>query len=494
MSPSPPSTATRHLTHEHNRQIQTLLSTLHSTLGPEKVYYPGSDGYTSSNASYFAQQQSQLRPVAVISPTCAEDVAETVRLLAIAEDQNGNPVRLAIRSGGHAVDAGAANVDGGVTIDLSCLNSIEVSEDRKTVSIGPGAKWAQVYDKLDAIGLSVAGCRSAPVGVGGLTLGGGISYFSPRFGWTCDTVTNFQVVLADGSIVNANEKENEDLLIALRGGSNNFGVVTRIDFAAFEQGQIWGGSLFHTLDTIDDNLKAFQDFASAEDYDEYASLITSFGFAAGRGAGIVNSVEYTKPAESLPVFEPFLQIPNVMSTMRLAGMGEISREQAVYSPYGLRQFSLQTTHGANSELLKTVFSCWKKSISVVEDVANIIWSISLEPLPTIFYKRAGTTNSLGLSDRNKPLVITLLTAMWTDEADDTKVEKTARKMLVDIETKAKELGEYDPFVYANYAAPWQDPIASYGKENIERLKKVRERVDPRGVFTHRVTGAFKLPA
>lgn len=84
--------------------------------------------------------------------------------------------------------------------------------------------------------------------------------------------------------------------------------------------------------------------------------------------------------------------------------------------------------------------------------------------------------------------------MWTDEADDTKVEKTARKMLVDIETKAKELGEYDPFVYANYAAPWQDPIASYGKESIERLKMVRERVDPRRVFTHRVTGAFKLPA
>ncbi|KAM0525765.1 hypothetical protein ACHAPE_000476 [Trichoderma viride] len=476
-----------------SRHIQRLLSTLLSTLGPEKVFYPGSDGYSSSNASYFAQQQSQLRPVAVVSPTSAEDVAKTVHLLGNAEDQDGKPVRLAIRSGGHAVDAGAANVDGGVTIDLSRLNSIEVSEDRKTVSIGPGAKWEQVYDKLDAIGLSVAGCRSAPVGVGGLTLGGGISYFSPRFGWTCDTVTNFQVVLADGSVVNANEKENEDLLIALRGGSNNFGVVTRFDFAAFEQGQIWGGSLFHTLDTIDDNLKAFQDFASAEDYDEYASLITSFGYAAGRGAGIVHSVEYTKPAESLPVFEPFLQIPNAMSTMRLAGMGEISREQAVYSPYGLRQFSLQTTHGPNLEVLKTVFSCWKKSISVVEDVANVVWSISLEPLPTIFYKRAGTSNSLGLSDRNKPLVITLLTAMWTDEADDTKVEKTARKMLVDIETKAKELGEYDPFVYANYAAPWQDPIASYGKESIERLKKVRERVDPKGVFTHRVTGAFKLP-
>jgi FAD/FMN-containing dehydrogenase len=313
-------------------QIQALLS----LLGHEKVFHPGSDGYTSSHASYFSQQEAQLRPAAVISPTCVEDAAQAVRHLASAEDQDGKPVRFAIRSGGHAVDAGAANIDGGVTIDLSRLNAIKVSEDRKTVSVGPGAKWGQVYDKLDGLGLSVAGGRASTVGVGGLTTGGGISYFSPRYGWTCDNVSNFQVVLADGSVVDANEEQNADLHIALRGGINNFGVVTRFDFIAFEQGQLWGGSLFHTLDTIDENLKAFDDFASAEDYDEYASLITSFGFAAGRGAGVVNSVEYTKPLENLPVFEPFLQIPNVMSTMRLAGMADISKEQGAFSPYGLR--------------------------------------------------------------------------------------------------------------------------------------------------------------
>ncbi|KAM0251659.1 hypothetical protein ACHAQJ_008073, partial [Trichoderma viride] len=439
------------------------------------------------------QQQAQLRPAAVISPTCVEDVAQAVRHLASAEDEDGKPVRFAIRSGGHAVDAGAANIDGGVTIDLSRLNAIQVSEDRKTVSVGPGAKWGQVYDKLDALGLSVAGSRASTVGVGGLTTGGGISYFSPRYGWTCDNVSNFQVVLADGSVVNPNDKENVDLLIALRGGTNNFGVVTRFDFVAFEQGQLWGGSLFHTLETIDENLKAFDDFASAQDYDEYASLITSFGFAAGRGAGVVISVEYTKPVKNLPVFEPFLQIPNVMSTMRLGGMADISREQGAFSPYGMRQLCLQTTYSSNLEVLRTVFSLWKKSLPVIEDVANIIWSISLEPLPPIMYQRAATSNSLGFADRTKPLVITLLTAMWTDEVDDAKIERAARRILVEIESKAKELGEYDPFVYANYAAPWQNSIASYAKESVERLKRVRERVDPNGVFTHRVTGAFKLP-
>ncbi|KAH6605697.1 oxidoreductase [Trichoderma cornu-damae] len=470
--------------------VQALVS----MLGHEKVFHPGTDGYTSCHSSYFSQQEAQLRPAVVISPTCVEDVTLAVRHLSSAEDQDGKPVRFAIRSGGHAVDAGAANIDGGVTIDLGRLNTIDVSEDRTTVSIGPGAKWGEVYGKLDGLGLSVAGGRASSVGVGGLTTGGGISYFSPRYGWTCDNVSNFQVVLADGSVVNANEKENADLHIALRGGTNNFGIVTRFDFVAFEQGQIWGGSLFHSLETIDDSLGAFHDFASSEGYDEYASLITSFSFAAGRGAGVVNSVEYTKPVEKPPVFEPFLKIPSAMNTMRLASMADIAKEQGSFSPNGMRQFVLQTTHGSNLEVLKTAFSRWKQSLSVIEDVANIIWSISLEPLPPIYYKRAATANSLGLADRSKPLVITLLTAMWTDEADDPKVEKEARKIFAEIEAKAKELGEYDPFVYVNYAAPWQDPITSYGKESVERLKKVRERVDPKGVFTHRVTGAFKLPA
>jgi hypothetical protein len=158
------------------------------------------------------------------------------------------------------------------------------------------------------------------------------------------------------------------------------------------------------------------------------------------------------------------------------------------------QFNRSITHGVNLELLETIFSCWKESLTAVEDVANILWSISLEPLPAVYYKKGGTNNSLGLSDRKKPLVITLLTAMWTDEADDAKLEKAAHKMFADIEAKAKALGEYDPFLYAHYARPGQDPYASYGKESVERLKKVRERVDPKGVFTHRVVGPFKLPA
>lgn len=101
----------------------------------------------------------------------------------------------AFKSGGHAPFGGWANIGGdGVTIDLSGLSSsVTLSADRAVASVGAGLRWIDVYRYLDEEGLAVAGGRNGDVGVGGLTTGGGISYFGPRVGWTCDTVVNFEV-------------------------------------------------------------------------------------------------------------------------------------------------------------------------------------------------------------------------------------------------------------------------------------------------------------
>lgn len=313
---------------------------LSSLLG-YKVSFPGSEAYDSSLLSYFSLQESQIRPLCIVSPTTTEDVSKTIGALSSSsvgtEAKDEATCQFAIRSGGHAGFAGAANAAGGVTIDLRGLDSIKVSDDRMVASIGVGAIWKDVYSKLDALNLSVAGGRAGPVGVGGLVTGGGISYFSPRYGWTCDTVLNFEVVLSDGSVVDANMEQNPDLLFALRGGSNNFGVVTRVDLRAFEQGDIWGGSVYYPLSSIDQQLRAFVEFNLADAYDEYASLIMSFGYAHGKGSAIVSSIEYTKAVEEPPVFRPFMEIPYLHSTMRITNMTDISIEQGSFSPNGQRQ-------------------------------------------------------------------------------------------------------------------------------------------------------------
>ena len=89
--------------------------------------------------------------------------------------------------------AGSANIANGVTIDLGALNSVSVSSDHSITSVGGGARWESVYLKLDAMELAVSGGRVADVGVGGLTTGGGNSFFAPREGFVCDNVENFEV-------------------------------------------------------------------------------------------------------------------------------------------------------------------------------------------------------------------------------------------------------------------------------------------------------------
>ncbi len=78
---------------------------------------------------------------------------------------------------------------------MTRLKSVTVNADHTVASVGAGASWLDVYLYLDPLGLSVAGGRNGAVGAGGLTLGGGISYFAPLVGFTCDTVVNFQVCL-----------------------------------------------------------------------------------------------------------------------------------------------------------------------------------------------------------------------------------------------------------------------------------------------------------
>ena len=123
-------------------------------------------------------------------PESPQDVSEAVSIISGIEN-----CRFAIKGRSHAPAAGFANINAGVTIDMTKLSSITVSDDRTVASVGAGATWLDVYSYLDTLSLSVAGGRNGAVGVGGLTLGGGISYFLPRVGWACDNVVNFEVCL-----------------------------------------------------------------------------------------------------------------------------------------------------------------------------------------------------------------------------------------------------------------------------------------------------------
>ena len=309
-------------------------------LGAEKVALPGSDAYDASLSSYFALQSSDVQPLCFVSPQTANDVSATIGSLTSA-----GSVDFAIRSGGHTWFPGASNIQGGVTIDLRGLDSIDLSADKSTVSVGPGATWDAVYAKLDPLGLSVAGGRIAGVGVGGLTLGGGISYLGPRAGWTCTTVSAFEVVLADGSIVEANEVQNTDLLYGLRGGSNNFGIVTRIDLKTFEQGLLWSASIYNPVSTIDEQVKIFANLTAANNYDENASFITGFGYSQVQGLKVIdNELVYMKPVENPPYYKDLLSLPSIFSKSSIVNMTTLAKQGASLLPPGIARWVIPFLH------------------------------------------------------------------------------------------------------------------------------------------------------
>lgn len=297
---------------------------LASILG-DAVSFPGDETYESSQTSYFSQQQSSVHPNCVASPSTADDVSTILRTLYKSKDASHKPCKFAIRSGGHMIHRGASNIDGGVTIDLRALDSITLSEDHSVASVGPGATWRDVYSKLGPLGYTIAGGRVASVGVGGLTVGGGVSYLSPRYGFTSDTVISYQVVLANGTIIVADEDENADLLRALRGGSNNFGIVTRINYKPIEQGLMFGGSITSNISTAYNYIEEMVKI-NGPDYDEYASIIGSWAYNSAVGQLVVSNAVYTKPEPNPEVYKDLLALPSLASTMRITDMLNLTEE------------------------------------------------------------------------------------------------------------------------------------------------------------------------
>ncbi|CAG8959241.1 hypothetical protein HYFRA_00012599 [Hymenoscyphus fraxineus] len=471
------------------RAAALCCSTL-SLLLNEQLAFPGSQDYSASLSSYFSLQETSVQPACVASPRTVQDVSIIVQAVT-------NPIarcQFAIRSGGHSSFANAANIHDGVTIDLRGLDGIELNTEDSLVSVGVGSSWGSVYTQLDEHNLSVAGARAFSVGVGGFSIGGGISYFAPRYGWGCDTVMNYVVVLANGSIVNANSQENPDLLWALRGGSNNFGIVVRVDLRTFPQGNIWGGVVVHDLSTASQQIEAVSKFNNPDAYDEYSSLISSFGYIGAQGTSvIINNMENTKGLANTTAFQNLSSIPSLQSTLRITNMTNLAEETETQQVSGLRETSATVTIQSTPEALEAVVGAWNASLPFVQDIQGLVWAIVLEPLPPAIYARHATTNALGLvGQKQQALMIVMLSITWVDVGDDERVYTEAKRLLQVIEQRVSSLGALDPFIYLNYAASWQRPIHSYGEANVERLLRIQEEYDPHRVFTNYVPGGFKI--
>lgn len=135
---------------------------------PGRISYPGSSVYKLSISSYYGGQERELQPSCVFRPTTTDEVSKFIKLMTSDKCQS----KFAVRGGGHTFFAGASNIQPGITVDMRLMNSIELSEDKKTASIGGGAIWDDVYTQLAPQNLTVLGGRVPGIGVGGFATGG----------------------------------------------------------------------------------------------------------------------------------------------------------------------------------------------------------------------------------------------------------------------------------------------------------------------------------
>lgn len=113
------------------------------------------------------------------------------------------------------------------------LSAVSYSYDKSSITIQAGTRWKDVYELLDSQKVTVTGARTGSVGVGGYLLGGGISTLAARHGWSIDSVTDIEVVLANGAVRDTNAQQYPDLFRALKGGGSNFGIPTRFIMRVF---------------------------------------------------------------------------------------------------------------------------------------------------------------------------------------------------------------------------------------------------------------------
>ncbi|KAL1859788.1 hypothetical protein Daus18300_009378 [Diaporthe australafricana] len=483
--------------------IGRLCNTLSSLL-PDSVVYPNSSSYIAEN-TYWSDRQGEVSPACFVTPRSTANVSAIVKSLVSLQ------APFSVKAGGHTAFAGGSNVDQGVTIDLLYMTDIVVTDDSQTVSVGPGARWIQVTEALDPLGLAVVGGRVSDVGVSGLLLGGGISYFSGFRGWACDNVQNYEVVLSSGEVVNASLIENSDLFWALRGGGgSNFGIVTRFDLDAFPQGEIWSndvvypGALNTTLIPLYANLTIN---GLPEDPQAHMYFITTYYPELG-GYVVAASLYHATPpaANTTPaVYAPLKSVPGILSdTSTVENVSTALR--AINQPYGDRQtWWVTSVKVTGSTLLTDIVPLWEEAVSTLLSAADEIAGpngtaskvtpyLVFQPIPinvlTAMQQNGG--NALGLKPSDGPLTLVQLTLTWDSAELDDLIEDEMSKLIDKVETVAEERGESKGFVYMNYAGSTQKVFERYGPENFERLRDVAEKYDPDGLLQQYWKGYFQL--
>ncbi|WP_444948864.1 FAD-binding oxidoreductase [Micromonospora ureilytica] len=266
-----------------------------------QIVTPGDRRYAQLRSTY----TRSASPAAVLLPKTTAQVVDALRY---AREQR---LPIAVRSGGHGL-SGASSNNGGVVIDLSMLNRVQVIDERAgLVRVEAGARWANVAKALAPYGLVISSGDYGGVGVGGLATGGGVGWLVRAHGLTIDRVRAVEVVLADGTLVRADAEHEPELFWLVRGAGAGAGIVVAFEIEAAEQRNVGVAQLV---------VEAHPDGRTVREWTSYLARapreLSAAAVVFAEGRSVLMSITAVVAAESLrrarPAVEPLLAIGKVL--------------------------------------------------------------------------------------------------------------------------------------------------------------------------------------
>ncbi|KAK8070565.1 fad binding domain protein [Apiospora hydei] len=395
----------------------------------------GAEDYDALNKTYQSGLNTEISPSCIFLPKSKDEVSAFLKHAGPRALSGEAPI--AVYGAGCQPLPGCANVQDGITVNLSLLRGIDIDEGR--VSIAAGERWGAVYEELGKKGLGVAGGRSAKSGIGGLALEGGLSFHSSRHGFVCDNVINYE-------------------------------------------GPMYGGSVYYFAPSFPKQIECLVNELQKPDPSKGTHLMISTGYAAMFGPQMMcqNQVYHNHPEENPAVLQPFTSVSpqlDQLNSMRVLSLTEAAKEQAGDSPVIQRSAYFNTTVKADAGILQEAAEIYTAGLEPIKPCEGLICSMTLQPYARSLLEasRAKGGNSLGLNPDGEPLVSVLLLTYWSNKSDDLAVLGTMETILEAIKSRAAAKGLLVPYTYMNYAFASQDPIGSYGAESKAELQRVSKR-------------------
>lgn len=430
------------------------------------VFVPGDEGYEAARHGH--NLAVDKRPAVIARVRDASDVIRALNFGRI------HGLEIAVKSGGHSISGQSVN-DGGLVIDMGQLNSIEIDPATRLAWAQPGATAGQMTDAAQEFGLALPLGDAASVGLGGITLGGGIGFLARKYGLTIDSLVAIEVVTADGRIVNASETENAELFWGLRGGGGNFGIVTGFQYRLREVGMIYGGGIMLplTAEVVREYLKV-----AAEAPDELTCIAQAM-FAPP--APFVPAEKVGTPTWAVLMAYAGDLAEGEKVVARLRALGEPIADVTGPMPYNA---IYQLTQEATVPVRNSVRSFFMDEVGDGMIEAMLEYQLSA-PSPMTFSQVRVLGGQMARVDRDATAfshrdakVMFAIIAMWPDAAADA----------ANHEWVARYWDAVQPYsgnrVYSNFLADEGEGRVreAYSAATFARLAALKDEYDPENVF------------